>query len=375
LRAGSTYTAEVVTLQTDLGIKADGKFGPMTTAAVKAFQTKNSLVADGVFGAKSLAALGGSTTTTTTTTTTTSSTQAGCVAGGAFSSTTGLSCTTAMAPVSGCAAGALFSATTGASCGTATSTTVVLNSSGEGTLTLQSAPVTLTDSVGQGDSKDAVMAFQLKATGSQIKVDRVNIDLHSGTYTSGNNGTTGTSALPWNYFTNLYLYQDGNLIGTLPVSSNTLTQNTFGIDYTASFQGLSANVLVGTPSNFTVEADIAGTLPAAMTSTPYIVGLNDASTSQVIRGTDGAGLSEYVTASTNNQQIVTFAQNGSGNITVTTDSSNPIGNNIVENSNQTSTGNTALVFDLKNTTNSTATIESINATLGSINSSVSAYYL
>jgi len=361
LRVGSTYSAEVMTLQTDLGLKADGKFGPLTKAAVEAFQTKNGLTADGVFGPKSLAALGGSTTTTTTTTTTTSSTQAGCVAGGAFSSTTGLPCTTTTTLPAGCVAGAAFSSTTGASCSTGVATAPVLNSSGEGTLTLQSAPVSLTDNVAQGDSQDAIMAFSLKATGSNIKVDRVNIDLSS------------ASALPWNYFNNLYLYQDSTLLGSLQVNSNTLTQNTFGTNYTASFQGLNANVLVGTPSSFIVKADIVQTLPSNPVT--YTVGLNDTFNTQVIRGTDGAGLSEYVTNQISNQQTVTFSSTGTGNVTVTTDASNPIGNNVVENSNQTATGITALVFDLKNTTNSVATVESISATLNNNNSYVSAYYL
>lgn len=50
--------ADVVTLQTKLGITADGIFGSATETAVKAFQTAHGLGADGIVGAKTWAALG-----------------------------------------------------------------------------------------------------------------------------------------------------------------------------------------------------------------------------------------------------------------------------------------------------------------------------
>lgn len=48
----------VKTLQSALGITADGDFGPATKVAVMAFQTKNQLTADGVVGKNTWAALG-----------------------------------------------------------------------------------------------------------------------------------------------------------------------------------------------------------------------------------------------------------------------------------------------------------------------------
>lgn len=56
LKLGATGSA-VVTLQHDLGITADGSFGPATLAAVKKFQASHGLVADGVVGAATWAAL------------------------------------------------------------------------------------------------------------------------------------------------------------------------------------------------------------------------------------------------------------------------------------------------------------------------------
>src|SRR5690349_5380720 len=54
LRVG-THGEAVKTLQTALGVTADGKFGPGTAAAVKAFQEKNGLDADGMAGPETLA--------------------------------------------------------------------------------------------------------------------------------------------------------------------------------------------------------------------------------------------------------------------------------------------------------------------------------
>ncbi len=42
-------------LQTELGITADGRYGPGTAAAVKEFQKKNGLTADGIAGPTTLA--------------------------------------------------------------------------------------------------------------------------------------------------------------------------------------------------------------------------------------------------------------------------------------------------------------------------------
>ena len=49
---------DVKKLQTFLGLKADGKFGPMTEASLKAWQQKNGLDADGIAGEKTLEKMG-----------------------------------------------------------------------------------------------------------------------------------------------------------------------------------------------------------------------------------------------------------------------------------------------------------------------------
>jgi peptidoglycan DL-endopeptidase CwlO len=62
LRKGSKGP-EVAAIQAQLGIAADGVFGPQTAAAVKAFQARNGLEVDGIVGPITRGALNGGTST------------------------------------------------------------------------------------------------------------------------------------------------------------------------------------------------------------------------------------------------------------------------------------------------------------------------
>jgi len=65
LRQGSSGP-EVARIQGQLGISADGVFGPATKAAVIAFQQRNGLLVDGIVGPQTRGALGGGSTTSST---------------------------------------------------------------------------------------------------------------------------------------------------------------------------------------------------------------------------------------------------------------------------------------------------------------------
>jgi peptidoglycan hydrolase-like protein with peptidoglycan-binding domain len=56
MRRGDTGP-DVVELQGDLGVEANGRFGPKTEAAVREFQRAHHMVPDGIVGPKSWAAI------------------------------------------------------------------------------------------------------------------------------------------------------------------------------------------------------------------------------------------------------------------------------------------------------------------------------
>ena len=345
-------------------LTVDGVMGAKSIAAVKAFQTMKGLTADGLIGPMTRAALEAAQAGAPVAT-------AGCPAGALFNATTGAPCTTVTTTLpAGCVAGAMFSSTTGASCATGVVATTTTGGATEGYLVLQSAPVAVVASANQSDIGDNVMAFGVKAKNSDIKIQRVNVHLTS---VSGSNNAVSVSALPWKYITNLSLYNDGTLLATLPVTSTSLTENTFGTDYTAMFDGLNVNIAKESIANFIVKADVVGTIPAVTSpATVYKFAIDQ---SNAVRGVDGIGLSQYVSDVSTYSRVINFGTAGTGKITVVADGSNPQAMNVVTSLTNTTTGITGLVFDVQNTTNLAVNLKTITATLASANTYVSGYYL
>ena len=85
LKVGSTG-AQVMNVQTVVGVTADGSFGPMTKAAVVAWQTAHGLTADGAVGPMTAAAMNGTSGSGS------GSLPAGCTSTSGFSPSTGLPC-------------------------------------------------------------------------------------------------------------------------------------------------------------------------------------------------------------------------------------------------------------------------------------------
>jgi hypothetical protein len=240
-------------------------------------------------------------------------------------------------------------------------------------LTLVSAPIATDVAVGPSDVQDPIMAIGVKATGSAMSIKKVDVRLTSAT--SGT--TTAAVALPWKYFTNLYLYQGTTLIATLPVTSTSLVENNFGYDYTARFDGLNVTIAKDATVDFTVKADVVSTIPT--TPVTYWIGLT---TSNAIRSVDGLGLTQYLNDNVSTATISTgtysksiaFTNTSTGALNVITDAATPLAGNVATSTSSATTGIIGLVFDLQNTSNYDVTVKTINATVGS-NGTVSAYYL
>lgn len=307
LKVGSKG-AEVSCLQAKVGATADGSFGPMTKASVMAYQSNHGLSADGVVGPLSRAILNGAVS---------GNFPAGCTSASGFSATTGLSCVSLSAntfappgctnasgfsPITGgacyavsstgpCSAGALFNSTTGASC-SATPVTPVVSTSGEGSVTVTYDAVPATGlTVLKGENK-SVMAIKIKATGSDMKVSRLWLDINTRIWLSADNAS---------------LLDGSTVVASLPLSASTVTETTVGSAWQLQFNGLNVVVPVGTTKILTLTIN-----RPTLTQNSDTVTIAATST---LRATDGAGISNTYTLGA---RSVVFSSTGATTGTLTT---------------------------------------------------------
>ncbi|OGJ05573.1 hypothetical protein A2456_01025 [Candidatus Nomurabacteria bacterium RIFOXYC2_FULL_36_19] len=172
LRKGSRG-AQVVELQTALGLNADGIFGNLTKAAVATWQASKGLVADGIFGAKSRAVFSGGSVG--------SFAPAGCTSASGYSPSLGLAGGPCHAVASeqsnGCQAGWLFNPATGLSC-----TGVVNNTSGVASVALASdnpASGTVPDAANANFTKFTISSGAIATTITNLYVTRYGLSINS----------------------------------------------------------------------------------------------------------------------------------------------------------------------------------------------------
>ena len=288
--------AEVTALQTALIAKgyaiaagATGYFGAQTKAAVSAWQTAAGVTpAAGYFGAKSRAAFGGVVATPTTTTTTTTTTTP----------------TTTSTP------GAEGSFTTVQSATPANNTNVTVN------------------------GNVAVYGIQVKATGSDMTIDRQDLQVKVMVST--------TQVNPSAFITSVSAYDGSTLLKTMPIAYADVNKDSDNLYY-IRMTGLG----------FVVPKDTTKTLTFKMNT----IALNAVDTARVLtvagygtqgtRGVDGAGLSSYVDSSWTS----TFTFNASNNsvLTASADSSTPKARNIAVDTTNGVTGVTMQTLSLKST--------------------------
>lgn len=158
----------------------------------------------------------------------------------------------------------------------------------EGTLTVSWQVTPTGVDVKEGETKN-VAAFKVKATGSSIKVQRVDLQI--------------TGGVPWKALSSIALYDGANLIKEMAVTKANLIENTAGSDYTARFTS-SELFTVGKDSEkvITVQVTALGTFSSGY---PGTITLQVPSNG--VRGVDTAGINQYAGATGSRQFTLSSA--------------------------------------------------------------------
>ena len=355
LRVGSTG-AEVMCLQTLVGVTADGNFGPITKAAVMTWQTSKGLVADGVFGLLSRAAIvvvfggypAGCTSTVGFSTTTglacnlpvsTGFTPAGCTSASGYSPVTGGACQAVAGLPAGCTSTTGYSPTTGDKCDSSeigTSLGSLVGGAGNIIVALTSTDVENLAIEGQATK---VLGVKIEASDSDVSITNLKVTLEN----------TNAPASPYrltNYIDSVDIYMGSTKVGSADATD--FSKN--GYVYTKSIALSDAIIRMGSshkatfyvvfnavPSIDSVNLD-GGTYPATFDVTMLDFRYTDA-TGIIIVGGD----SKTETGITFDSLI----SSGNVKLTVSKDSSSPEAQN-VEVSDTSSTANiNLLTFKMK----------------------------
>lgn len=279
---------------------AAGYFGSLTRAAVKAWQTAVGLPSTGFFGPLSRARLVPSNAGDTTT-------------GGTVGSGSG------SGSVAACAVPGV-----------------------EGNLSVTSAPVS-TSSLNVNDQNASILAFNAKATGSDVTLQRIKLDV------SGSVATPSTN-LTNKVLSKIMLVDDaGNVLASSDVNSNTVVKDSDN-RYYITLSGFSSVVPKSSQRTYTVKANLRSSIDSTYANnTSYNIRL----AASGVRGSDCAALDVYSpTNATDITRNFTVSANlaDSASLTVSTNSATPLSTEIVASAgvnNNEADKVALLVFDIK----------------------------
>lgn len=305
-------------------------FGGLTKAAVVAFQNK--------YAAEILAPVGLTAGTGFVGASTRAKLNAMLVGG--TTGTTGETGTTGTTLPEGCTSTTGYSSVTGESCSAGTSTGTGLTMTGaEGSITVSVNPSPANGTkTYEGDEKVAVMGLKVKATGSDVDVQRVTLQF---------------GAQPYSYFTNVYLYDGDTQIASSALNSTTVSKVT-STNYQITLAGFTSKVIVpvNTDKVLTVKLDVlpgisSGLFQTTDTSQTINIGMPSAT---AVRAVDQAGLNQYggvEYGDVNRSFTVNESQAANATLALSLNANSPKKRNIVADSNQEISGATLMTFDLK----------------------------
>jgi len=313
LTVGSTGAAvqclqAILNMSADTQVSATGAgspgmestyFGAKTKAAVIVFQTKNAA---------------------------TILTPAGLTAGTGFVGAATRAALNAMI-----AGGTVGGTTTG---GTTTGGTTTTGGP-EGTITVSVNPAPADNTkVYEGDSKIAIYALKIKATGSDMDVQRVTLKF---------------SSQPYSYFSNVYLYDGSTQVATAALNSTTVSKVSAS-DYEITLANFASKFIVpnNTTKALTVQVDVQSGISSGVWtgSNSSTITVNQPNSTSV-RAVDQAGLNQYSGDTTGRTVSVNASQATNATLTVSLDANTPKKRNVIADSSQNITGATLLTFDMK----------------------------
>lgn len=183
-------------------------------------------------------------------------------------------------PLSRAKANAMGGTTTG---GTVGSGTGAISTPGvEGTLTVSENPSPASGTkLYEGDSKKAVLGIKLEAKTSDIKVERIKLDLDE----SG--GSNNDSDFYRKIAQKVYVMDGSTVLGSMDLSTSTVIED--GSDRFITISGLSYVVPKDSTRVLTIALDARSTWDSAFDADTWTIGVP----AEGVRGVDGAGVNQY----------------------------------------------------------------------------------